>query len=431
MGIDYQGRSKILEALSQQSGGGGTSSESLPRSSADVEVWESGALKCYKMMLGMVTVAVKSANTPTSQTTVGTIPEKFRPPHDVYVTGEDYDGGGRGIGIKTNGQVIAYAGGTGMYVTATYIKPIDWEYKIVPWYKSATESAVRKINGLGSDYDSFIIITDTHGVYNKQHSQNIVRYIVERTGINCFWLGDVSGHLWADNDQSYAGEDYQVYADPLRACSNKVYFALGNHERVSWGGLDYNDVVACNNDFIASKDVTGNKDKYYYYFDNADKKIRYLIINTSESTTDWHRMTSTQLAWIRDAVTLPNASWNLVVLGHLDIDPDCFLYDGSDDADEIINAIKSCNGHIVGYFCGHQHLDYISVVKNSFRQVALLCDKFDNHIYYPEYQIPQRVENTESEQAVTIVHVNTKTKSVSFTRIGAFVTGQLHSYSYD
>ena len=425
----YTGKSKTLKALSEQSGGG-SSASALPLNAGEVETWKSGAVTVEKMMIGVVSVTIKSADLTTSETTLLTLPKQYRPSYDVFIQGEAYNGSARGIGIKTNGQVIVYAGSTGIYITTTYIAPVDWGYAIAKYYQSATDAAVRKVNALGDGWESFIVLTDTHGAYNKQHSQNIVRRIIEDTGIKCFWLGDTNAVLWSNNGQSYGGEEYNTYASLLRPVSNKIYFALGNHDRVALDGLDYDDIKIIYNDFVAQKSVTGNKSRYYYYFDIPEKKIRYIVLNTSESTSDYHKMTSTQLSWITTAVTLPSDSWTAVVLGHMDIDPNTFTEDRSDDGADIITNIKTCNGRIAGYFCGHQHLDMITTCGNRFKQVTLMCDKFSNVVYYPQWQIPQRVANTASEQALTIVHINPTTKRVEFTRIGAQIEGQIYSFNY-
>ena len=425
--MDYQGSSKVIKALSVQKGGGG--GNGLPRLAGDVETWTSGIVTVQKLMIGVVSLTIKSADYGTAEGNVLTLPSKYRPLYDIFVEGMAYNESARGVGIKKSGVVTVYGGSTGIYLTVTYIVPVDWEYAVVNYYRNATDAVIRKINALGSGWESFIVLTDTHGSYNKQHSQNIVRQIIEETDIKAFWLGDTNSVLWEGSGQSYGGEEYNTFAEQLRPCSNKVYFALGNHDRAAWDGLDYNDIKIIYNDFIASKDVTGNKERYYYYFDIPDKKLRYVVLNTSESTTDYHRMSATQLEWIKTAVTLPASNWAVVVLGHLDIDPNTFCEDGSDDGATIISNINTCNGRVVGYFCGHQHLDLITNT-GRFRQITLMCDKFSNIVYYPDYQIPERIANTDSEQALTVIHVNTSTRRVEFTRIGAFIDGQIKNFTY-
>ena len=211
-----------------------------------------------------------------------------------------------------------------------------------------------------------------------------------------------------------------------------MYFALGNHDRIGWSDFDLEQVQRCYNVFLSNKDVEGVPTSYYYYFDNAVKKIRYMVINTSESETNHVTMSATQIAWIRQHVILPDSTWSLVVIGHCDIDPDTSVVTGgSANAQDICNAIEQCNGNVVGYFCGHQHIDRITTIDNDFKQVTLLCDCIDDREYYPEiYDYPTRTPGTASEQAVTIVSFNTVTGVVRFTRIGAYAPNTLPSYNY-
>lgn len=305
-------------------------------------------------------------------------------------------------------------------------QPTPTHYDVEPYYEDATRSAVEAINDLGSEWDSFVVVTDTHDDWNENHSQDIIREIVQRTSAKAFWLGDCSVGLWED------GSQFDVYADGLMSCRGSVYFALGNHDRIGWSDFDLSQVQRCYNVFLSNKDVEGVPTSYYYYFDNAQKKIRYMVINTSESETNHVTMSATQIAWIRQHVQLPDSTWSLVVIGHCDIDPDTSVVTGgSANAQDICDAIETCNGHVVGYFCGHQHIDRITSIDNAFRQITLLCDCIDDREYYPSiYDYPTRTPGTASEQAVTIVSFNTSTGVVRFTRIGAYSPNTLPSYNY-
>lgn len=305
-------------------------------------------------------------------------------------------------------------------------QPTPTHYDVEPYYEDATRSAVEAINDLGSEWDSFVVVTDTHDDWNENHSQDIIREIVQRTSAKAFWLGDCSVGLWGD------GSQFEVYADKLISCRGSVYFALGNHDRIGWSDFDLEQVQRCYNVFLSNKTVDGVPTSYYYYFDNAVKKIRYMVINTSESETNHVTMSATQIAWIGRNVQLPDSTWSLVVIGHCDIDPDTSVVTGgSANAQDICNAIEQCNGHVVGYFCGHQHIDRITTIDNDFKQVTLLCDCIDDREYYPEiYDYPTRTPGTASEQAVTIVSFNTVTGVVRFTRIGAYSPNTLPSYNY-
>lgn len=302
--------------------------------------------------------------------------------------------------------------------------PVD-TYDVEPYFETATRNAVNKINNLGSQWESFAFVTDTHTNWNQLHSADIIREIVSRTGIKAFWAGDTSEVLFG------TGAEFDSYASGLTSVRSNVYFALGNHDRVEKENFDLSQVIKCYNAFLAGKTLQGTPSSYYYYFDNTTKKIRYMVINTCEDREDWYVMSAEQLAWITANVQLPDSTWNLVVIGHCDIDTGVAVTSHSKNAQAICDAIATCNGHIVGYFCGHQHIDNVSLVDNTFHQTIMLCDCIDAHEWYPEvYDYPTRTVGTASEQAVTIVHFNTTTGAVEFTRIGAYVSGTLPTYNY-
>ena len=84
----------------------------------------------------------------------------------------------------------------------------------------------------------------------------------------------------------------------------------------------------------------------------------------------------------------------------------------------IISAIKECNGKVIGYICGHQHVD-ITGKWSGIQQTTLLCDKFENTNYYDGISVTNRESGKVTEQAVSVVSINSKTKQVVIRRIGA------------
>ena len=96
-------------------------------------------------------------------------------------------------------------------------------------------------------------------------------------------------------------------------------------------------------------------------------------------------------------------------------------------AEDVTNALSSTNGTIIGYFCGHEHCDLIQVVNNKFYEVILLNDNCSKDTTFSEITNPDRIPETESEQAVSVVSINTETGDVDIKRIGA---GENLTYNY-
>lgn len=292
---------------------------------------------------------------------------------------------------------------------------------VTSYYREDVLDVATEINTLSNSWVSFVIITDSHGNANRQNSQAIATYLVRNTKANkLFHLGDVSGNSWSETE-------YSTYFAPLiENCQRQTYFACGNHE---WfGNITWDTLQIIYNNFLANKSyLHGTPNHFYYYFDDTAKKIRYLVINTSDGSHNG--ATQAQVNWITSSVQLPNSSWKLIVFGHMDINPSDPITSSweSGSASALSTAIASTNGTIIGYFCGHEHHDRIIKVNNVFYQVALLNDSCDKDTTFPSITNPDRTAGTTSEQAVSVISINTTTGAVVIRRIGA---GQNLSYNY-
>lgn len=269
--------------------------------------------------------------------------------------------------------------------------------------RTATQSVVTSINNSASNSISFVILTDTHGSANGQKSQNAVRYILKNSLANkLFWLGDMSNANWSTSE-------YETFREPLLNCADKVYPTLGNHEyfgNASGTGLD--EIYT---DFLEEKTLSGAPSSFYYYFDDSAKKVRYIMLNTSEGATD--NVSSTQLTWLSSAVTLPTNEWGIVVLSHYPFDrtlgstgQGVQLY--TSYWESICDILETTNGTIISHLCGHIHADSQAVLDYTFYEQRLLND-------------------SASGQAINVVNINLTTGVAHIYRIGS---GQDIEYTY-
>lgn len=289
------------------------------------------------------------------------------------------------------------------------------------YFRSETLSVADAVNGLSDDWQTFVFITDPHGRGNKQHSQAIALYLLHNT--NCKMLvlgGDYSVSNW-DKSQ------YDTYMSPFlnSGLVKNIYVLFGNHE--TYGGGTAEAKVSIYNDFLKDKtNINGQPSENYYYFDNTTQKTRYMFINTSDGgeTT----VSSAQLSWISNNVVLPASDWSLVVFGHVNLAQMAGVtYMNESNGSAVISAINNCNGTIIGYICGHQHIDYCEKI-GDFQHTTIICDKFENSNYYAGISVTDREAGTTSEQAVSVISINTTTKDVVIRRIGA---GRSRTLSYN
>lgn len=289
------------------------------------------------------------------------------------------------------------------------------------YFRSKTLSVAEALDNLSSDWQSFIFVTDSHQS-NYWHSAPIAMYLLANANVKQFFHGgDCIGGAWSD-------ADYLRYFTPMitNGFTRMIYPVVGNHELILVGDYTYESLSLIYDTFLSGKNLHGHPDKYYYYFDNVPQKTRYLFINTSDTAAN--RVTSEQIGWLSEAVYLPSNTWNLVVIGHIDIDPTNMTGEWKSwNAQAVMTVISGSNGHIVGYFCGHEHIDQLRLVNSKFFQCICLCDVFENSNYFNVDNYPVRTAGTNTEQVVTVVSFNTTTGEVVTRRIGA---GDEYAWNY-
>lgn len=304
-------------------------------------------------------------------------------------------------------------------------EPWGVEYPIenvVSYFRQDTLAVAEEINALSDDWQSFVFVADSHQA-NKWHSAPIVMYLLANTKVRRFFHGgDCIGGSWSDSA-------YLYYFNPMieNGFTSRIYPAVGNHETFLFGDYTYASLELIYDTFLRKNELHGYPERYYYYFDDVNKKTRYICINTSDGAGN--RVTQDQIDWITQTAQLPDSDWSLVVFGHIDIDPDNTLTGGwkSVKSAEITSALSACNGKVVGYFSGHEHIDQLRLVNNKFYQCICLCDVFENDNYYNVDNYPVRTAGTNTEQVVTVVSFNTTTGDVVTRRIGA---GDEYAWNY-
>lgn len=315
---------------------------------------------------------------------------------------------------------------------------------VVPYYRTPVQEMKQTIDGLSDDWQSLVFVTDTHGSANKQHSQAMALYLLANSKAKMIVLGgDYSSGGWTLSQ-------YSNYMSPYlnSGYMDDIYAVLGNHEAFS-NSERQQSTPQIYQDFLSNKTVQGVPESLYFYVDDTQNKTRFMFINTSDYKQ--YDISDNQLAWIRTNSVLPSSEWSLIVFGHENIIAQSIsnynLYivgQGTPSESDVSkkrhimlqNAIMNSNGNVIGYFCGHQHIDLVSNVTIDGRKLyeaTLLCDKFENDNYYsnnPElYPENDRVVGTNTEQAISVISFNTKTKDVVIRRIGAG-RNQTMTYNY-
>ena len=291
------------------------------------------------------------------------------------------------------------------------VNPINEEFTKfnLPDYYFANnyiQNKIARINTLAKDAvgngDAFVFITDEHWAQNAKKSPNLLHYISN----HCHIKNIISG-----GDTAAGGSD-DFCRLLLESWGGTVHHVSGNHE---YDNNRSNSELYYMMD-MQNNDEIGNPQERYYYYDNVQAKIRYIILNSDGSSG----YSSDQLTWFLSALNV-DLGWGIIIFVH-------WMYMvswttntislGSSAPQGFVDAINNYagNGEIIAVFQGHVHRDRITYTKTNGTPVIITtCDKY----VATESDIDVTRElGTITEQAFDVVVVNRLTKTINIVRIG-------------
>ena len=273
---------------------------------------------------------------------------------------------------------------------------------------------LKKIREQNSISYTFSFLTDLHWTSNTKNSPQLVKYLSSEIEINKIVLGG-----------DYINYDYNEVDTPksiMRECA--ASFSFGNYIAIV-GNHDSNWNSGGDTPRISDKEVfsiMNNTDYDYPYMCELDneKKLCSLYLNTGIGSFN----DEDQKNFIYNILRELDNTWHVILFVHI-------IFDGSYHKDNLsvirpageaflgyFSLIKeSLNCNFVGVFSGHSHLDYLNTKDYCFPVSTTMCDSIGT--FTPDYNIYLREENTYTEQAFDIVQVDTNSRKVFLTRIGA------------
>ena len=275
------------------------------------------------------------------------------------------------------------------------------------------ENKITAINTLAkscaANGDAFIFITDEHWTLNEKQSTPLIRYISKRCNIPMVVDGG-------------DGDDYgsNAFCTALRNSFNyKIHHVAGNHD---WfpptdGNMLYYWMDMYNNDQI------GNPVHHYYYVDNVQKSIRYIVLNAwvNDNGTLASDYSAEQLAWFTGTALDVPTGYDVLVFTHFigDINPSPTGAQGFRDAIDSYNADSSHTGKVIAIFCGHSHADAVCHTTGGVPIIMTTCDKNKGNGAGNESWLSQyRSDGTIYEQAFDIMFLDRVNKKITALRIG-------------
>ena len=184
----------------------------------------------------------------------------------------------------------------------------------------------------------------------------------------------------------------------------------------------------------------------YYYFDNPEKKLRVININTVDGGLV--HVGYEQLIWVRDcAIKSTPEGFGIIIIGHIPPSADLFDYESATfgmstynpnkdfqvnglDLNSILNQAIDDGYNVIGYLCGHGHYDNVCTLSGAkYPIIMITCDipsKVGDSNVLGDYNAYSRVLDDISEYAIDFFITDVKNDVVYVYRFGAGYDRVIH-----
>ena len=321
--------------------------------------------------------------------------------------------------------------------------------KIPEYYNEQLREKAAKINDIKKDA-AFIFITDLHVHDNAFASVPLIKRVNALTGID---------KLFGGGDYPYAfGTKKECISDAVNSIKYlssvkpeiKFYNIRGNHDVTIRYGREsetgYTHPESETNKILLSENspvTAAAPNDCVYFIDDEIEKIRYVIVNTSDSQSGdarkfWgvnYSIGEAQIQWlVKNAFNFSGGGdgWGIIVLGHVPVseklDSDGKFYK---DFNDLLIAVKNkqrCKygdfgafkPELIAYICGHIHKDLYC------RDGGVLHVSTGPDAYYND-DIYKRVKGTLTESLFSVFALDKTARKLRLIRFGA---GEDNEYDY-
>lgn len=318
---------------------------------------------------------------------------------------------------------VAYNGKNAVQDTSNlyvYAYQFDGLNRLPSYYDGYMRSRIATVKSLDNSAKgfSFVFVTDTHNE-NPYYSPNMIRQIVENTGVNTVICGGDYTDSPRTKEQTY--NNVMQNASRFKWITDRVYMVRGNHDDGRIGGGKWVTAADLSTPLTEQLDSSITKGgNLYYYVDDTNKKVRLFILDSSNSNVE-ETIDDAQLSWFITHVNELSTDWTIAVFLHHALNDSekgdrtniTFYPSGT----QITNVLNSAKCHVACVFCGHQHID-ISKQMAKYPVIATTCDASYDRISNVLWSDDARTTGTIAEQAFDVVHVDTVNKKVYCTRFG-------------
>lgn len=345
------------------------------------------------------------------------------------------------------------------------------------YYAAHLDALVERLRANAATCDTgFFFVTDQHVKSNRCRSGALIAELVRRTGLRRVLSGgDLVEAFGEGFPTDKAAVDFAIdgfrtkWVEPIRAVGGQLYSAKGNHDFTVRHTMKSGEPVrgytmtgAAARELIVDewteKDVVTNVDDplaCYYYMDDAAAKIRFVVIDTTDSEeagdVAWgvkYGVHDTQLAWLaKNAFGEVPDGYDLVVMHHIPVTGvvgdggerktfanlrtllEAYQNRGRIEVAGSIYDYAQASGRILVDLTGHQHAER-QTFQNGILHVTEPCDAA-----YGDYivgsmpwcgKLPKKDRGTIAEQTFDAVQISRDRKLLRFTRVGGGQDRAIH-----
>lgn len=308
------------------------------------------------------------------------------------------------------------------------------------YYNEQLKAAINKFNGLKKD-DCFAFITDVHCHDCSLTAVPLLKAFAKETALKKLFCGGDFAYAFGTKDDCLSDTqkclDYIAKAKP----ELEVFNVRGNHDitiRTSWEEKSgYTHPKDLTNALLLSKNspvTNAMNDEACYYIDDELKKMRYVVINTSDSQSEnssafWgvnYSAGEKQLEWLAEnAFNFENGEgWTVVAFGHIPCSPKISDYATElKGLNDLLTAFKNKRKHefadfsnskaeFAAYICGHNHKD------DSATDDGVLHISSGSEACYND-DVFKRTLGTITETLADVFAINKSERTIFAVRLGA------------
>lgn len=345
-------------------------------------------------------------------------------------------------------------------------------------YLDARISEVKPKLSNGTDLSAMLITTDTHFVFNNVNEINpaVAKYICDKMGIGTLLhLGDT---IAENTVKSVATERMNYVMSKYRDITDNFFAIRGNHDDNNEGGnYAYSECITQKESYSwmfrrNSPHAVMGETGTYYYVDNEFEKTRMIFLdvidfpyadNGSNKIKEKHLSWGIkQLDWFANKALKVPEGYSIAIFNHTPIVESIVTKEHGISASkqtlpknaqqmieileayvarskkditinltnvtsfEYFNGVVSVDftqstGKIVGWFCGHEHIDDIQDIGSTgIKNVIILnnSSNFSSELISSTYQ-PERKMFDITEEVYDLLIIDKSSQKVTLERFGA------------